>query len=56
VDDAERALAGAPAQAGSYQAAADAALQGARGWGHNDFKIPLLRRLLAAVLAPAGQA
>lgn len=30
---------------------AEAALQGARGYGHNDFKIPLAKRTLAAVLA-----
>jgi xanthine dehydrogenase YagS FAD-binding subunit len=30
-------------------------LQGAQGHGHNDFKIPLARRVLAAVLADAAQ-
>ena len=35
--------------------AAAAVLEGARGQGHNDFKIPLLRRTLAAVLAEAVQ-
>jgi xanthine dehydrogenase YagS FAD-binding subunit len=29
----------------------EAALKGARGYGHNDFKIPLAKRTLAAVLA-----
>jgi xanthine dehydrogenase YagS FAD-binding subunit len=32
---------------------ADRVLQGARGWGGNDFKIPLTRRVLAGVLAEA---
>ena len=31
-------------------------LQGARGYGHNDFKIPLTHRTLAAVLADATRA
>jgi xanthine dehydrogenase YagS FAD-binding subunit len=56
VPAAEQALAGAPAQPASFEKAADAVLQGAQGHGHNDFKIPLLRRVLSAVLAPAGQA
>ena len=30
--------------------AADALLTGARGFGHNDFKIPLTRRVLVAAL------
>ena len=34
----------------SADAAADLVLAGARGFGHNDFKIPLLRRTLRAVL------
>jgi xanthine dehydrogenase YagS FAD-binding subunit len=53
VPDAETALAGAPATAVSYRAAADLVLQGARGYGSNDFKIPLTRRTLASVLAQA---
>ena len=36
-----------------FSAAADALLAGARGHGHNDFKIPLLRRTLGAALAEA---
>ena len=35
-------------------AATHALLAGARGYGHNDFKIPLLRRTLAATLAEAS--
>lgn len=46
----EAALVGqAPTQA-AFDAAADALLAGARGHGHNDFKIPLARRVLVAVL------
>jgi xanthine dehydrogenase YagS FAD-binding subunit len=48
---AEHALAGAPATASSFDAAADLVLQGAKGFGANDFKIPLARRTLASVLA-----
>jgi len=53
VPDAEQALAGQPAQQRAFDAAADAVLQGARGQGHNDFKIPLTRRVLAGVLSEA---
>jgi xanthine dehydrogenase YagS FAD-binding subunit len=55
VSEAESVLAGAPATAASYKAAADLVLQGARGYGANDFKIPLTRRTLASVLAQAVQ-
>jgi xanthine dehydrogenase YagS FAD-binding subunit len=53
VAQAEQALAGAKASAPAASAAADAVLQGAQGQGHNDFKIPLTRRVLAAVLDEA---
>jgi xanthine dehydrogenase YagS FAD-binding subunit len=53
VPEAETALAGAPATAASYHAAADLVLQGARGYGSNDFKIPLTRRTLASVMSQA---
>jgi xanthine dehydrogenase YagS FAD-binding subunit len=53
VAQAETALAGAPTTGASYQAAADLVLQGARGYGANDFKIPLARRTLASVLTQA---
>ncbi|MDB5898922.1 MAG: Xanthine dehydrogenase YagS FAD-binding subunit [Ramlibacter sp.] len=49
VPAAEQALSGA--RVDDTQAAADRALSGARGWGHNDFKIPLARRVLAGVIA-----
>ena len=48
---AEEKLAGAPANTASFNAAADAVLKGARGYGGNDFKIPLTRRTLHGVLA-----
>ena len=50
---ADEALAGVPAGAASFDAAATAALHGARGYGGNDFKIPLTRRTLHAVLTQA---
>ncbi len=57
VEDAESGVRGASMASGSTDAAANAAadrvLQGARGYGHNDFKIPLVRRALRAVLAEA---
>ena len=49
--DAEAVLAGNSANQASASAAADRVLQGARGFGHNDFKIPLVRSTLRAVLA-----
>jgi xanthine dehydrogenase YagS FAD-binding subunit len=52
---AEERLAGAPANASTFDAAATAALDGARGYGNNDFKIPLARRTVHAVLAEATQ-
>lgn len=48
--DAERALIGRAPRREAFEAAADAALNGARGYGHNDFKIALARRTLVAVL------
>jgi xanthine dehydrogenase YagS FAD-binding subunit len=50
---AEQALANTQAGAVAFDAAADAVLQGARGRGHNDFKMALTRRVLAGVLAEA---
>jgi xanthine dehydrogenase YagS FAD-binding subunit len=52
---ADEALAGVSAGASSFDAAATAALNGARGYGGNDFKIPLARRTLHAVLRQATQ-
>jgi xanthine dehydrogenase YagS FAD-binding subunit len=53
VAEAEAALAGAALGDASANAAADRVLQGARGFGHNDFKISLVRRTLRAVLTEA---
>jgi xanthine dehydrogenase YagS FAD-binding subunit len=51
--EAEAALIGATATRASFDAAGRAALGNARGYGYNDFKIPLARRTLRAVLANA---
>ena len=53
VTQAEEQLAGTSANTDNFSAAADAVLEGARGYGSNDFKIPLTRRTLRAVLAEA---
>ena len=47
---AEAALLGRPATEDTFAVAADAELAEARGWGENDFKIPLVRRTLVATL------
>jgi xanthine dehydrogenase YagS FAD-binding subunit len=49
--EAEDVLAGASLSRSSYDAAGTAALKSARGYGHNNFKIPLARRTLRAALA-----
>src|SRR5712675_794748 len=49
--EAEEKLVGAAANTASFNAAANAVLEGARGFGGNDFKLPLTRRTLHAVLA-----
>jgi xanthine dehydrogenase YagS FAD-binding subunit len=46
----EEALVGQPASDAVFAAAADTLLRDARGYGHNDFKIPLARRVLIATL------
>jgi xanthine dehydrogenase YagS FAD-binding subunit len=51
--DAEAILSDATLTRASYDAAGTAALKNARGYGHNDFKIPLARRTLRAALAQA---
>jgi xanthine dehydrogenase YagS FAD-binding subunit len=55
VPGAEAALVGAAAGASTFDAAATAALDGATGHGGNDFKIPLTRRTLRAVLAETAR-
>ena len=52
--EAEGALVGAPASRAAFDAAGIAALRDARGYGHNDFKIPLARRTLRAALTQAA--
>ncbi len=51
VAQAEERLADATANSASFNASANAVLDGARGYGGNDFKIPLTRRTLHSVLA-----
>jgi xanthine dehydrogenase YagS FAD-binding subunit len=53
VAPAEERLIGAPASEQTFDAVASDVLDGARGHGGNDFKIPLTRRTLRAVLAEA---
>jgi xanthine dehydrogenase YagS FAD-binding subunit len=49
--EAEAVLVGRPATMATYRAAAEAAMQGAVGRGHNDFKIELAQRTLCRTLA-----
>ena len=56
VGRAEATLTGAPANARTFDAAANALLEGAHGYGSNDFKIPLARRSLHAVLTEITRA
>jgi xanthine dehydrogenase YagS FAD-binding subunit len=51
VTQAEERLADAAANTSSFNAASNAVLEGARGFGGNDFKIALTRRTLHSVLA-----
>jgi len=55
VPAAEAALAGTQADDATLAKAGDLLLQGAAGHGQNDFKIPLIRRLLSHVVADAAQ-
>jgi xanthine dehydrogenase YagS FAD-binding subunit len=50
---AEEMLAGAVPREAAFAKAAERLLEGARGYGHNDFKIPLAKRTLTAMLAAA---
>lgn len=52
--EAEAALAGATASRDSFARAADIMLRGARGYGHNDFKIELARRGIVRALTQAA--
>lgn len=53
--EAEAVLMGRPATMASFRAAADAAMAGATGHGHNEFKIELAKRTLCRTLAQAAQ-
>ena len=52
--DAEQALAGRPLDAAALKNAADLAVQGARPYRHNAFKVELARRSVARALRRAG--
>ena len=52
--EAERSLIGAAPTREAFEHATDVALAGAIGRGHNDFKIPLARRAVAAALRKVG--
>jgi xanthine dehydrogenase YagS FAD-binding subunit len=54
--EAEAALAGRPVTMATFRAAAEAAMAGAVGRGHNDFKIELAKRTLCRTLAQAAEA
>jgi len=56
VERAEEAMKGAAVNAETFDTAATALLEGARGYGDNDFKIPLARRTLRAVLSQITRA
>ncbi|MGI4718008.1 MAG: FAD binding domain-containing protein [Janthinobacterium lividum] len=55
VEEAERALAGKPAGDAAFEAAADIVLQGARGYGQNDFKLTLARNTIVQALRTAAR-
>jgi xanthine dehydrogenase YagS FAD-binding subunit len=52
--DVEADLVGRPPSGEAFEAAADALLDGARGQGDNDFKIPLARRAIVRALEAAA--
>jgi xanthine dehydrogenase YagS FAD-binding subunit len=53
VEAAEDALVGRPATAASFAAAAERILEGARGYGQNDFKLTLARNAIVQALTTA---
>jgi xanthine dehydrogenase YagS FAD-binding subunit len=53
VERAEAALVGQAPDAAAAQHAAALVLEGAKGRGNNDFKIPLTRRVIQAALVQA---
>jgi xanthine dehydrogenase YagS FAD-binding subunit len=52
--DVEAALVGAPATDATYARAAEIASRGMRGFGKNDFKIPLSRNAVHQALQTVG--
>ena len=50
-NQAENVLGGAPVSTETFQRAAEAELAGAHGYGYNDFKIELAKRLIVGVLS-----
>jgi xanthine dehydrogenase YagS FAD-binding subunit len=53
VAQADHLLEGATPGDVAFAQAGDAVIANGRGYGHNDFKLPLIKRTLAAVLAAA---
>ncbi len=53
---AEKALLGAKANRETFERAAEAELSGARGYGHNNFKIELAKRTIVSVLTELAEA
>jgi xanthine dehydrogenase YagS FAD-binding subunit len=53
VEEAERELEGKPAGEAAFTLAAERILQGARGWGQNDFKLPLAKNAIVQALLTA---
>jgi xanthine dehydrogenase YagS FAD-binding subunit len=56
VPEAEALLRNAPPTSATLAALGNAALQGAHGQGHNDFKIPLVQRVLTTTVMQAARA
>jgi xanthine dehydrogenase YagS FAD-binding subunit len=53
VAEAERLLEGSTPNDAAFAKAGEAVVAGGRGYGHNDFKLPLVKRTLSAVLTAA---
>jgi xanthine dehydrogenase YagS FAD-binding subunit len=53
---AEKLLAGAEPSVETFQQAAEAELSAARGYGHNNFKIDLAKRMIVGVLSEMAEA
>jgi xanthine dehydrogenase YagS FAD-binding subunit len=52
-EEAERELKARQAGEAAFDAAAERILQGARGWGQNDFKLPLAKNAIVQALETA---